>query len=65
VKPGDDIIKGEHDKYADHFFMGVCICSCPRCTMHGTEKGKDKLYCIDPACPSDKCGLKFFEQVVA
>lgn len=50
----------------DHFFKGVCICSCKACTEHvvvadGKSKrgGLNGTRCICPDCPKDLCGAKF------
>jgi hypothetical protein len=44
-----------HHPYAEHFFKGVCICSCEDCTQHPKNTG---IKCICPDCPVNLCGLK-------
>jgi hypothetical protein len=40
---------------AEHFFKGVCICPCRKCT---TNSGLNHVKCICKACPDNLCGAK-------
>ena len=45
----------EEKHASEHFFKGVCICPCRKCTAH-TKGGQTFCTCKD--CPRDPCGMK-------
>lgn len=49
------ILRGVDGHDLDHFFRGVCTCSCGDCTLH--LEG-DRLQCTCPACDRKTCGLR-------
>lgn len=55
---GTYVPDGQHDH--EHFFKGVCICSCVACTEH---PGKTNIKCICEGCASVVCGLRVGKRI--
>lgn len=43
-----------HNRFTEHHFNGVCICSCPACT----RKVGEGVLCTCADCPAEQCGAK-------